>query len=298
MLEAYKWSNTAATHDEPTPLLPSKNTAPAEDSKQSRKRAADLFEGDGEPKEPAERKAEKTAKKAKLATLDTLKSAQNLAKGDKPTSAAKKQKASEKDKDRAEATSKAKSKKRKAKDVETVKSDAEPTPSQSSNKKQKKTTSALESVTNKLSKVVGAAVSSVNGLVGSAEKSVMDDVTEVAEAVVQERHEVTAKEKKKSNAKAKTKGKVPSQVQEDSSEDDVSNPNERDHGDEDIEEDDQTAALLKGFESDEDSDDMSDEGGYKEGQPIPKIPKATEVRKQLKQATSEEEDESGIIYVG
>jgi nucleolar protein 15 len=59
--------------------------------------------------------------------------------------------------------------------------------------------------------------------------------------------------------------------------------------------DDQTAALLKGFESDEE-DDKADEG-FEAGQEVPKIDK--KLTKKAKKAAKEgESDKPGVVYVG
>lgn len=69
--------------------------------------------------------------------------------------------------------------------------------------------------------------------------------------------------------------------------------------DEDSEIDDQTEALLKGFESDEDEDDAEKEGGLKEGETVPAIPAIKKSKKKSKDATeSGEPDKPGVVYVG
>ncbi|KAJ5485237.1 hypothetical protein N7539_005225 [Penicillium diatomitis] len=63
-------------------------------------------------------------------------------------------------------------------------------------------------------------------------------------------------------------------------------------------EDDQTAALIKGFESSDDEDDVADEG-YDSKQPIPRIPDTKKAEKKLKKLQQgENKDEPGTVYVG
>ncbi|KAG9663084.1 hypothetical protein KCU95_g19084, partial [Aureobasidium melanogenum] len=62
------------------------------------------------------------------------------------------------------------------------------------------------------------------------------------------------------------------------------------------EEDDQTAALLAGFESSEDENDPQDDGIALDK--IPAVPNMKEVRKQLKDAQQDEENTPGVIYIG
>ncbi|KAH8821190.1 hypothetical protein F5884DRAFT_766904 [Xylogone sp. PMI_703] len=68
-------------------------------------------------------------------------------------------------------------------------------------------------------------------------------------------------------------------------------------GSEFSEEDDQTQALLKGFESEGDEEDADNEEGLKPGQEVPKIPVLS--KKQMKQLAAAEEDEKpGVVYIG
>ncbi|KAJ5179700.1 hypothetical protein N7492_002910 [Penicillium capsulatum] len=65
-------------------------------------------------------------------------------------------------------------------------------------------------------------------------------------------------------------------------------------------EDDQTALLLKGFESSGDEEDSGDEG-YKEGQPIPKIPDSKKAQKKImkqQKAAEGAKEEPGTVYIG
>ncbi|KAI9731723.1 MAG: hypothetical protein M1834_004512 [Cirrosporium novae-zelandiae] len=64
--------------------------------------------------------------------------------------------------------------------------------------------------------------------------------------------------------------------------------------------DEQTIALLKGFDSDEDKDgeDAPSDQGFEQGQDIPEIPDAKKLRKQLKKRGEPGKDEPGVVYVG
>jgi nucleolar protein 15 len=63
-------------------------------------------------------------------------------------------------------------------------------------------------------------------------------------------------------------------------------------------EDDQTAALIKGFESSGDEDESGDEG-YNSKMPIPKIPDTKKAEKKMKKLQQgDAKDEPGTVYVG
>ncbi|OOQ83107.1 rRNA processing protein gar2 [Penicillium brasilianum] len=63
-------------------------------------------------------------------------------------------------------------------------------------------------------------------------------------------------------------------------------------------EDDQTAALIKGFESSGDEDESGDEG-YNSKMPIPKIPDTSKAEKKMKKLQKgDSKDEPGTVYVG
>lgn len=63
-------------------------------------------------------------------------------------------------------------------------------------------------------------------------------------------------------------------------------------------EDDQTAALIKGFESSGDEDESGDEG-YNSKMPIPKIPDTKKAEKKMKKLQQgDSKDEPGTVYVG
>ncbi|KAJ5081469.1 Nucleotide-binding alpha-beta plait-containing protein [Penicillium alfredii] len=103
------------------------------------------------------------------------------------------------------------------------------------------------------------------------------------------------------NAKASSKGKKVEEVAEESEDEDVdvvvSDESEVDGEDEG--EDDQTAALIKGFESSGDEDESGDEG-YKPGQPVPKIPDSKKTQRKIlkKQKQKDTPEEPGTVYIG
>ena len=72
--------------------------------------------------------------------------------------------------------------------------------------------------------------------------------------------------------------------------------------DEDHEEDDapddQTAALLAGFESDGDDVHPPGDPGFKEGSKIPSLPNSAATSKKLKAIKAAENDKPGVVYVG
>ena len=110
----------------------------------------------------------------------------------------------------------------------------------------------------------------------------------------------TTKAKKKdskSGAKSK-KTKAPEPEDDDSleNEEEESGASE----DEESEADDQTIALLKGFESDGDEEDAEKEGGLKEGREVPKVPTLTNRDKKVMKRAVESDgpEKPGVVYVG
>lgn len=101
---------------------------------------------------------------------------------------------------------------------------------------------------------------------------------------------------KKGASKAK-KVEVPEESEEDDAEDVL--PSEDADESEDDGEDDQTAALIKGFESSGDDDDSGDEG-YAPDKPVPKIPDSKKAQKKImkKQKENGAPDEPGTVYIG
>lgn len=65
-----------------------------------------------------------------------------------------------------------------------------------------------------------------------------------------------------------------------------------------FETEDQTAALLKGFES-SGEEDVAGEERFKQGQDVPALPDANKLNKKLKLANEQGEGVgSGVVYVG
>ncbi|MCJ1466321.1 hypothetical protein MMC07_004940 [Pseudocyphellaria aurata] len=186
-------------------------------------------------------------------------------------------------------------------------------------KPKKSKPSALEAAGNKLGDILASgldtAAQGVNAakeyaadVANSAQKSIMGDVTGVAEAVVDEKEKAEASAKKVSKvAPKKSRSKKVSEVDTVSAEPsgkaadiDVQPENQatalEEEGEEDVEEDDQTLALLKGFDSD-DEDGVSGDEGYKQGDEVPEIPNAKTTDDKLKSA-NDEADGPGVVYVG
>lgn len=137
------------------------------------------------------------------------------------------------------------------------------------------------------------------------EKSIMDDAAQVAEAVVESNDNVEGLVKKSSNGDSKSKKRVRG-VEDDSKKAAATHPSAdlkddaavEEHDGEEVEiqeeEQGQTLALLKGFDSG-DEDQFSGEEIFKQGQSVPKIPKKS--AKKLK-AAKDESEEPGVVFVG
>lgn len=103
----------------------------------------------------------------------------------------------------------------------------------------------------------------------------------------------SAQAAKKASSKAK-KAEVPAESDE---EEVLSMPSDSEEEIEDAE-DDQTAALIKGFESSGDEDESGDEG-YNPDKPVPKIPDTKKAQKKIaKQQKGAAPEEPGTVYVG
>jgi nucleolar protein 15 len=105
---------------------------------------------------------------------------------------------------------------------------------------------------------------------------------------------------KKAAPKAAPKAKkveVPVESEEEDEEDVLSMPSDSDEEIDDAE-DDQTAALIKGFESSGDEDESGDEG-FDADKPVPKIPDTKKAQKKIaKQQKGDAPEEPGTVYVG
>lgn len=165
----------------------------------------------------------------------------------------------------------------------------------SKKKKQKKSrSSAVETASNAVGDLLAAgievATKGVNvakELVSGGNNAVVDDIAETAETA-----ENTLNLKSGGGKEKRTKSKKkPAEAQGNS----ALAAAEVEEAD-DVSEDDQVAALIQGFDPDEDEAPSGDEG-FKEGQEIPKLPQSMGVSKKLK-AAKENADGPGVIYVG
>lgn len=115
-----------------------------------------------------------------------------------------------------------------------------------------------------------------------------------------EEAEATPAPKKAAAKKAAPKTKKPEPVvesEEEEAEEDVSPADESEAENEG--DDDQTEALIKGFESSGDEDE-SDGEGYKEGEPIPKAPDTKKAERKLAKQLRKNgpPEEPGTVYIG
>ncbi|KAL9125333.1 MAG: hypothetical protein Q9217_005453 [Psora testacea] len=203
-------------------------------------------------------------------------------------------------------TAQTKSNKRKAPaaaDAETVKSNildplAEHA-SESAKKKQKK--DARKSIGKSVGDLVNSGLEaaaesahslreSIGGLTGGAEKPITNFTPEVAPVLDDATSAVkTAVKKGKGKAKAAADAIVAA----------TTTTTAEDEGDaSDSEPNDQTAALLKGFESSGDEKDAAEGEGFKEGDPIPSLPNTEDTEKKLKAVNPTPETEVGVVYLG
>ncbi|KAJ5714966.1 Nucleotide-binding alpha-beta plait [Penicillium malachiteum] len=101
--------------------------------------------------------------------------------------------------------------------------------------------------------------------------------------------------KTKASPKAKKVEEVAIESEDDEAED-ISAESDESEGEDIL--DDQTAALIKGFESSGDEDDSEDEG-FDSNKPVPKIPDTKKAAKKIKSLTKNEVPETpGAVYVG
>ena len=159
--------------------------------------------------------------------------------------------------------------------------------------------SSIEAAT----KSAAAASEYVGNLVNGGQKSIAEDVTGVAEDVLDEKDATKrARASKKGNSKATKEGTKASKGSRQDIESTESSKLPNDTKDEAVDEqdgdaeedvDDQTAALLKGFESSDDEVESGDEG-YKQGAKIPKL--SAKTAKELKKVKAG--DDPGVVYIG
>lgn len=135
-----------------------------------------------------------------------------------------------------------------------------------------------------------------------SKKSKAAVVDEVAPSTTEENDApLTTTKAKKSAGKSGAKAK---KVKESEPEEEVIAEDEGEESgasdDEDSEVDDQTVALLQGFESDDDEEDAAKEGGLGEGKNVPKVPTMTNKNKKAikRAAESEGANKPGVVYVG
>ncbi|KAL8649519.1 MAG: hypothetical protein Q9226_005543 [Calogaya cf. arnoldii] len=289
------------------------NKAPEEDSAAAPEEAMDeapfeqLLKRDRTkiPSVKASANAAEAERKANAATEATKASdkAGKASKAKEPKPASKDKKTTENE-TAAEASKSAppKGKKRKeGSDGTDTKADSAP-----SGKKQKKSRlSAIEAATSAVGDLVSSGmeaaaqgVSAVKDLAaGLGNNSLAEDITAVAEDAVEENSKKA--EAKKGDAKKAVKadkGKGKEKAVEEEVAGDGSDVEESEE-DDDYEEGDQTMALIKGFDPEEEDDGPSMGEGFKEGQTVPDLPSKKDVEKQLK-AVKEGSDAPGVVYVG
>ncbi|KAH8685550.1 hypothetical protein BGZ60DRAFT_426039 [Tricladium varicosporioides] len=131
---------------------------------------------------------------------------------------------------------------------------------------------------------------STNGAAKAPKRSKKGAATEPAEATTNGDSKVSKVTKKSSKAskKADIEPEVEEPIEEGAEEDDNGS-----------EVDDQTEALLKGFESDGDEEDDTNEEGLPAGQEVPKVELSKKDKKKLQKAAEEAAgDKPGVVYVG
>lgn len=132
--------------------------------------------------------------------------------------------------------------------------------------------------------------------------SIMEDATQVAEAVVESDDNVDSLRKTPSKGDGKSKKRVrgaDTNVEDNSKKAAATQPSvdledDGEEAEEEEEEHDQTLDLLNGLDSG-DEDQFSGEEIFKQGQSVPKIPKKS--AKKLK-AAKDESEEPGVVFVG
>lgn len=134
-----------------------------------------------------------------------------------------------------------------------------------------------------------------------AQKSVMGDMTGIASEAVSTKKEKPKQAQTSKKGKGKSTNNGPDTTEEIFSSFDATGEElagDGGHENNDSDEDDQTAALLKGFESDDDDEgEPSGEHGFETGQEIPGLPAKKGLSNKLKKVQNKGE-ESGVVYVG
>jgi nucleolar protein 15 len=109
------------------------------------------------------------------------------------------------------------------------------------------------------------------------------------------------KSKSEAKSEAKSKNTIVSNPKNDvSSTDDVEEESGASDDGDSSEVDDQTVALLRGFESDGDVEDAEQEDGLMEGRKVPKVPTMTNQNKKAMKGSLESDapEKPGVVYVG
>ena len=168
----------------------------------------------------------------------------------------------------------------------------------SAKKKQKKANTKSKSVGDAVGELLATATEGANAArasIGGLASSIMGGASEAAEEATD------AKESAKASAKkAEGKGKA---IAEDVAESSgkigkVDGPGDADSEDDSHDEpDDQTTALLAGFESDGDEAPVPG-SGFQQGQELPRLPKAETTAKKLEDVRNGASEGPGVVYVG
>ena len=198
-----------------------------------------------------------------------------------------------------------KSKKRKAPpsaDTDMVKTDILDPLSEDASTKQRpkkaKANTKSKSIGDTVGELLATATEGANAArdsLGGLATSIMGGATEAAEGATDAKKPVET-----SANKAKDKGKA---IAEDVAESSgkvaaIDQPGDADSEDDsDDSPDDHTIALLAGFESDGDEGTISD-SGFKQGQKIPRLPKAETTAKKLEDVKVGADEGPGVVYVG
>ena len=186
---------------------------------------------------------------------------------------------------------------------------------ESSTKKQKKSDGSASTTAGKLggiftsgleaaSNVINAVVETVGSFTGGGDRSLLGDAKNVAESVAASK---TSGKKSKGTAKAakcdaadESRAAPSNDVFEGFDGAEASTtliPNGTSEIDDDLDADEETLTLLKGFDSGSEDEASGDEG-FKAGQAVPKVPTDKALAKKLKDMKQKDVDEPGVIYVG
>ncbi|KAH8596496.1 hypothetical protein B0O99DRAFT_620577 [Bisporella sp. PMI_857] len=99
--------------------------------------------------------------------------------------------------------------------------------------------------------------------------------------------------------KSTTKAKIEDLKSVEPSDEDVISSGDKDEDESALDFDDQTEALLKGFESEGDEEDDKKEGGLEDGQTVPTVKLSKKDKKAIKIAAEAKKSEKpGVVYVG